>query len=180
MQYQTVILTTENWVVGTHDNKDILAWAISDLPWLNIRTLGFSDTINTPCLIKSNSWTDVQVNREVSTPTNVKLLHAKMSARIKLLSELVLRLRSHSEIMGVSDTSVMLIRLHEYLVSNKVIDGTSEVDAKIKYENSIRILQDLEKIKQSTIEKILKVSDTDSFNEARTHMERMFFTNILL
>jgi hypothetical protein len=180
MHYATIILTSDNWAVGSHDNKDILLWAISDKPWLNLRTLQFAEKPTFPCQIKTNSWTNVEVNTSSTPNQDISILTKTMDTRIKLLAELVYRLRSHYEIMGVSDPSSLILKMHEYLVDAGVIHGTAAPDAKIKYLNSIRLMQDLEAIKTSTIEKILAVRDTETFQAARHHMDRMFFTNILL
>lgn len=180
MQYKTVILTSDNWAVGTSDNVDILLWSIKDKPWLNLRTFQLDDDTNLPYQLKSNSWTNVEIVKKSQVPDDVQILHKLISTRIALFKELTFRLQNHKQLMGVSDVSTMLVGMFEYLAQKKIVQGSHRDDSDLQWENSIKLLQDLERIKISSIEKILQVRDKLTYDEAKNHMDRMFFTNILL
>ena len=44
MQWRTVILDSNNWIIGEHSIKEVMHWAIQDRPWYTLRTF----TIDTP------------------------------------------------------------------------------------------------------------------------------------
>ena len=50
----------------------------------------------------------------------------------------------------------------------------------INFENKIQTLSHLDSIKQTVIDQVLSVDTDEGYQEVKTQMERLFFTNILL
>lgn len=180
MQWRTLIVNSDNWVIGEHENKDILIWSIKDKPWYNIRTYGLTDVASVPFQLKTHGWTQYEVNKN-SIPSQ-QVINDKniIIARINFFNELHYRLRMSSETLGISDANSNLLLLHEYLVSKNIIIGESHSDSSIHYENKIRLIKDLDNIKNTVIDLVIKSKSIEDFKSARTTMERLFFTNILL
>lgn len=180
MQWRTLIVNSDNWVIGEHENKDILIWSIKDRPWYNIRTYGLEQPVNPPFQLKTNSWTNFEINAEATPPQQVIIEKTIIGARINFFAELSHRLNVATETLGLSNANDNLLALHEYLIASGVIKGQADSDAIIQYENKIRLLQDLNNIKKTVIDAVISAKSIDEFKAARTTMERLFFTNILL
>jgi hypothetical protein len=180
MQWRTLIVNSDNWVIGEHENKEILIWSIKDRPWYNLRTYGLEKMVPLPFQLKTNSWTSVEVNNESIVPQQVAIEKMIISARINFFAELHYRLNIATETLGISNANDNMLSLHEYLVATGVIKGQCDPDSAIQYENKIRLLQDLNNIKKVVIDAVIKAKSVKDFESARTTMERLFFTNILL
>lgn len=180
MQFRTLIVNPDNWIIGEHTNKDAMLWAIQDRPWYNLRTYVIKEEFSLPAQLKTNSWTQVEVNRENTCPQDVLREIKLMEARIKFLVELHYRLQIAQDNLGLSNTNFTLVQLHEYLVTQGLVKGEANPDASVQYENKLRLLQDLYNIKNQVVESLLKAQTADDFSTTRTLMERLFFTNILL
>lgn len=181
MQWKTVILDSDNWALGASDIKAVLHWAIKDKPWLVVRTFGFNSSApSTPVQLKSLNWKDAEINSGAEPDRSKQLLGLLMSARIKVFTELHYRLRASRENLGIDDTDESIVQLHQYLASFGIIPGEHTPDSRIEYENRIKLLGDLEKIKTKIIDQALAAKSKEEFDAVRTEMERMFFTNILL
>ena len=180
MQFRTLIVNPDNWIIGEHANKDVMIWAIQDRPWYNLRTYTIKEEFSLPAQLKTNSWTQVEINRENTCPQDVLREIKLMEARLKFLAELYYRLQIAQENLGLSNTNFTLVQLHEYLVAQGLVKGESNPDASVQYENKLRLLQDLYNIKNQVVESLLKAQSPDDFVTTRTLMERLFFTNILL
>jgi hypothetical protein len=87
MKLQTIIITPDNWVLGTSEIKDVLIWAMKDRPWLNLRTYNIENHLTFPCQIKSNSWLNVEVNDNLPTPA-VRIEALMINARIAVFTDL--------------------------------------------------------------------------------------------
>jgi len=180
MQWRTLIVNSDNWVIGEHENKDILIWSIKDRPWYNIRTYGLEERVELPFQLKTNSWTNVEINNGAAAPQTVIVEKAIISARINFFSELNYRLTIATETLGLSNANDNLLALHEYLIAHGVIKGQADDDSAIHYENKMRLIQDLNNIKKTVIDAVMAAKTIEDFKSARTTMERLFFTNILL
>lgn len=180
MQWRTLIVNSDNWVVGESEIKDVLIWSIQDRPWYNIRTYGLQEQATLPFQLKTNSWTNVEINKDATPPQKVSVERAIIGARINFFTELHYRLQIATETLGLGNANNNLLSLHEYLVEKGVIEGQSDVDSAVHYENKIRLLQDLDNIKRTTISAVMSAKSIEEFKEAKTTMERLFFTNILL
>ena len=180
MQWRTVILDSNNWVIGEHSIKEVMHWAIQDRPWYNIRTFTLDAPTTYPIQLKTNSWTNVSVNIEAIPPAQVTTESMIIGHRIKFFTELHYRLQASMENLGISNSNFTIIELHEYLVSQGVIKGTAAVDAGVQYENKMQLLQNLNNIKTQVISAIINAENAEDFAAARELMLRLFFTNILL
>lgn len=180
MQWRTVILDSNNWVVGEHSIKEVMHWAIQDRPWYNIRTFTLDAPATYPIQLKTNSWTSVSVNAEANPPAQVITESKIIGHRIKFFTELHYRLQASMENLGISNSNFTIIELHEYLVSQGVIKGTAAIDAGLQYENKMQLMQNLNNIKARVISAILDAKNAEDFAGAHELMTRMFFTNILL
>lgn len=180
MQWRTVILDSNNWVIGEHSIKEIMLWAIQDRPWYNIRTFTIDAPIACPMQLKTNSWTSVTVNTTATAPAEVNKESIIIGHRLKFFAELYYRLEASMENLGISNSNFTIIEMHEYLVSQGVIKGTAAIDAGVQYENKMQLLQNLNNIKSQVISAILNAKNAEDFAAARELMLRLFFTNILL
>jgi hypothetical protein len=180
MQWRTVILDSNNWVIGEHSIREIMLWAIQDRPWYNLRTFTLDAPASYPIQLKTNSWTNVSVNTEATPSQQVITESTIIGHRIKFFSELYYRLEASMENLGINNSNFTIVDLHEYLVSQGVIKGTADVDASIHYENKILLLQNLKNIKTQVISATLNAKNAEDFASARELMTRLFFTNILL
>lgn len=181
MQWKTVILDSDNWALGSSDIKSVLHWAIKDKPWLVVRTFGFNGQLPVaPIQLKSLNWKDAETNTGAAPDKAKQLSALLLSARIKVFTELHYRLRASKENLGIEDTDETLVQFHQYLSSFGIIPGEHTPDSRIQYENRIKLLGDLEKIKAKIIDQGLAAKSKEEFDAVRTEMERMFFTNILL
>ena len=180
MQWRTIIFNPENWAVGEHAIKDVMLWAISDMPWLHVRTFSNINFRTLPVQLKTKSWTSVEIN-ETAFPTQEVLdLSFKIKKRIEILQELHYRLEISQENLGISNSNLNLLDFYRYLVSKKIIEGSAEKDSIINFENKIQVLQELDNIKNIVIGLVLNSLSEDDYRSAKTEMERLFFTNILL
>jgi hypothetical protein len=66
------------------------------------------------------------------------------------------------------------------LISQGLVRGEAKADAVVHYENKMRLLQDLNNIQETVITEVLASTTIEDFKRAKTTMERLFFTNILL
>ena len=180
MAWRTVIISPDNWAIGEGAIKDVMLWAIQDRPWHIVKTYNIEQQLDLPSQLKTNSWTNVEVNGAVTPPKDVQVESILMAHRIRFLTELHFRLQAAVENLGMGNPHVGLLQFHEYLVALGLVKGESSPDAIVQHENRIRALKDLQHIKESVIEKLLEATDVEGFKSARNHMERMFFTNILL
>jgi hypothetical protein len=180
MQWRTLIVNSDNWVIGEHENKDILIWSIKDRPWYNLRTYGLEQVVSLPFQLKTNSWTSVEVNSDATVPQSVSIEKMIIGARINFFAELYHRLNIATETLGLANANDNMLALHEYLVATGIIRGQADQDSAIQYENKIRLLQDLNNIKKTVIDTVMVAKSVEDFKMARTTMERLFFTNILL
>ena len=180
MQWRTVILNSNNWVIGEHSVKEVMYWAIQDRPWYTLRTFTIDTPISCPMQLKTNSWTNVTVNTDAVSSAEVTKESIIIGHRLKFFAELYYRLEASMENLGIKNSNFTIIEMHEYLVSQGVIKGTAAVDAGIQYENKMQLLQNLNNIKIQVISAILSAKNADEFAGARELMLRLFFTNILL
>lgn len=180
MQFRTLIINPDNWIIGEHTNKEVMLWAIQDRPWYNLRTYTIKEDFALPAQLKTNSWTQVEINRDNTCPQDVQREIKLIEARMKFFGELYYRLQIAQENLGLSNTNFTLVQLHEYLVNQGLVKGDANPDASIHYENKLRLLQDLYNIKTQVVESLLKAATQEDFAQTRTLMERLFFTNILL
>lgn len=180
MQFRTLIVNPDNWIIGEHTNKDVMIWATQDRPWYNLRTYVIKETFELPAQLKTNSWTQVEINIGNTCPQDVLREIKLIEARMKFFAELYYRLQIAQENLGLANTNFTLVQLHEYLVHHGLVKGESNPDASVQYENKLRLLQDLYNIKNQVVEATLQATDQEGFAAARTLMERLFFTNILL
>ena len=180
MQWQTVILDSNNWIIGHHPIKEVMLWAMQDRPWYTLRTFTIDTTISCPTQLKTNSWTSVDINSLAIAPAEVKIESVIIGHRLKFFAELYYRLEASMENLGISNSNFTIIEMHEYLVSQGIIKGTAAVDAGIQYENKMQLLQNLNNIKTQVISAILNAKNAEDFASARELMLRLFFTNILL
>lgn len=179
MNLQTIIITPDNWVLGTSDIKDVLIWSMKDRPWLNLRTYNIKNQLTFPCQIKSNSWVNVEVTDNLPSPA-VRVESMLINARIALFTDLHTRLRLNIENQGLADVNATILDFFNYLGSRGLVESEFTEDSKIHFENKIRLLQDLYNIRNSAIGMILSAKSKEDFAAARTDIERLFFTNILL
>jgi hypothetical protein len=179
MQWQTVVVDPDNWVIACAENKEILLWSTRDRPWYNIKTYKI-DSVTAPFQLKTNSWLNVEINSNANAPESVKIETLIFDARIKFFTELFYRLRSQEEIQGLGNYNENLLALHEYLSGLGIIPGSSKLDSKITYLNKIKLMQDLDAIKTVLIDQVLQAKNAEQFKAAYHAMERLFFTNILL
>lgn len=180
MQWRTIIFDPENWALGENANKNVMLWAIKDMPWLHVRTFGNLNITKFPTQFKANSWTDVEVNEESKPSKEVIDLSIKIRKRMGVLQDLNYRLDIAQQNLGISDSNFNILDFYKYLAAKKLIDGDGDVDSIINFENKMQILSHLDVIKQTVINQVLAVTDDDGFQEAKVQMERLFFTNILL
>jgi hypothetical protein len=180
LQFRTLIVNPDNWIIGEHTNKDAMIWAMSDRPWYNLRTYTIKDEFSLPAQLKTNSWTQVEINRENTCPQDVLREIKLMEARIKFCAELYYRLQIAQENLGLSMTNFTLVQLHEYLVALGIVQGEASPDAMVQYENKLRLLQDLNNIKNQVVASLMQAATIEDFAQTRALMERLFFTNILL
>lgn len=179
MNLQTLIITPDNWVLATSQIKDVLLWSIKDRPWHNLRTYNIEETIRPPVQIKSNSWLSVETT--VNEPsTDVKIESLLINARIAILTDLHMRLSLNIENQGLSDVNSTILDFYNYLGSKNIVESEFKEDSRINFENKIRLLQDLYNIRDRVIDTILAAKNKEDFVAARSEMERLFFTNILL
>jgi len=180
MRWRTVILDPDNWALGEHPVKEIMLWSIQDRPWYNLRTYNIEKELRFPNQLKTHSWTSVEVSPVITIPDEVIKESHLMSSRMRFFTELHGRLQVSMENLGIANAQWNLLNLHEYLISLGLIKGKCPADAKIQYENKMRLLQDLNEIKETTIEMVLDAVTPDEFMAAKVYMERRFLTNILL
>ena len=181
MQYKTVILDSNNWALGTSDIKHVLHWSTRDRPWYNIRTFAFKTVLPiVPCCLKSLNWREAEMNADAKIDRSIHLESLLMGARIKLFTELYMKLEASKENLGINDHAENMLLLHEYLVSHNVIQGTFQPDAKLTYENRIKLISDLHTIREKIVTMGLSALSKEQFDEVRLEMDRLFFTNILL
>lgn len=179
MNLQTIIVTPDNWVLGTCDIKDVLIWSMKDRPWLNLRTYNIKNQLTFPCQIKSNSWVDVEITDNLPAPA-VRIEALMINARIALFTDLHTRLRLNIENQGLSDVNSTVLDFFNYLGAKGLVESEFTEESKINFENKIRLLQDLYNIRDSAIKIILSSKSKEDFAAARVEIERLFFTNILL
>jgi hypothetical protein len=180
MQWRTVILDSNNWIIGEHSIKEVMHWAIQDRPWYTLRTFTIDTPIVCPMQLKTNSWTSVDINANATPSAEVVKESIIIGHRLKFFAELYYRLEASMENLGIGNANFTIIDLHEYLVSQGVIKGTAPVDAGVQYENKMQLLQNLNNIKTQVINAILNAKNAEDFAAARELMLRLFFTNILL
>jgi hypothetical protein len=180
MQWRTLIVNPENWVVGESNIKDVMLWAITDMPWLHIRTHGGLAETRFPFQLKTSSWTSVSINEDAWIDQDVADLATKLKKRIVLLQELYYRLEIAHQNQGLGNANFNIIDFYNYLVDKKVIAGESPADASITFENKIQVMKHLDSIKRKTIDECLTCNTDEDFAQAKKNMERLFFTNILL
>lgn len=180
MQYRTLIVNPDNWALAQHDIKDVMLWAIRDRPWYHIRTFVIEQDLTFPVQLKTKSWTSVEVNDKTTAPEDVAADAALIFRRMSFFKELYHRLSMSQENLGLSNTTTLLVQLHEYLISQGIVRGEARMDAAVHYENKMRLLQDLNTIQETVITEALTAKTVEDFTQAKTTMERLFFTNILL
>lgn len=180
MQYKTLIVNSDNWALGQHDIKDVMFWAIRDRPWYHVRTYVIEQDLVFPVQLKTKSWTSVEVNDRATEPADAARDAALIFHRMNFFKELYHRLSISQENLGLSNTTTLLVQLHEYLISQGIVRGEAREDAAVQYENKMRLLQDLNTIQETVITEVLASKTLEDFKRARTTMERLFFTNILL
>ncbi len=179
MNLKTIIVTPDNWVLGTSDIKDVLIWSMKDKPWLNLRTYDIENNPRIPYQIKSNSWVKVETT-DNPAPTEVKLEALLINARIAMFTDLHVRLRLNIENQGLSDTNSTILDFFNYLGARGLVESEFSPESRINFENKIRLLQDLYNIRDTAIKIILSAKNKEDFAAAKTEIERLFFTNILL
>ena len=174
MQWRTLIINPENWALGESSVKDVMLWAISDMPWLHIRTHGGLTETKFPFQLKTESWTSVSINTEAWIDQDVADLASSIKKRITLLQELYYRLEIAYQNQGISNANFNLVDFYNYLVDQKVLAGTSPKDSGIVFENKIQVMKHLDDIKRSTITECLSCSTDEQFATAKKNMERLF------
>lgn len=179
MQYKTLITNPDNWIISENTNKDVMLWAMQDRPWYHLRSYAINEEFSLPAQLKSNTWLQVELNRNNTCPVEVQDEMKLIDARIKFFTELYYRLQIAQESLGLSNTNFNLVHLHEYLVANGIVKGEANPDAVIQYENKLRLLQDLHNIKLQVVDSLLKEKTLD-FSSTRNLMDRLFITNIML
>jgi hypothetical protein len=180
MQFKTLIVNSENWALGEHEIKDVMLWAIRDRPWYHVRTFHITEELTYPVQLKTNSWTNVSVNNQSVPPGDAARDSALIFHRMNFFKELYHRLEISQENLGLSNTTTLMVQLHEYLVNQGIVRGEASVDAGVQYENKMRLLQDLNRIQETVIAEVLAAKTLEDFKKARATMDRLFFTNILL
>jgi hypothetical protein len=180
MQFKTLIVNPDNWALAQHDIKDVMLWAIRDRPWYHVRTYAIDQELTFPVQLKTNSWTSVDVNTETSAPAEVIRDAGLIFHRMNFFKELYHRLAMSQGNLGLSNTTTLIVQLHEYLISQGLVRGEAKADAVVHYENKMRLLQDLNNIQETVITEVLASTTIEDFKRAKTTMERLFFTNILL
>ena len=180
MQFRALIVDSNNWVIGEHAIKDVMLWATKDRPWYHIRTYSINESFVLPVQLKTNSWTNVEINRESTCPRDVLVEITLLGHRIKFLNELHYRLQIATENLGLADVNTTMVQLYEFLISKGIVSGETTDDASVQFENKMRLLQDLDNIREEVITSLLAAKTPAEFQETRTLMERLFFTNILL
>lgn len=180
MQYKTLIVNPDNWALGQHDIKDVMLWAIRDRPWYHVRTFAIEQDLTFPVQLKTKSWTSVDINDASVPPADVTRDAAVLFHRMNFFKELYHRLSISQENLGLSNNTTLMVQLHEYLISQGLVRGEAKADAAVQYENKMRLLQDLNNIQETVITEVLAARTIEDFKQAKTTMERLFFTNILL
>lgn len=181
MQWRTVILDSDNWAIATSEIKEVLHWCIKDHPWYVIRTFGFESPPDTyPCQLKSLDWKNAEINHFESASGNIRIKSMLMNARIALLTELHYRTQISAENLGIANSTTTIVGLHRYLISMGVLPGDCAEDDSLRFQNRIKLLDDLERIKNTVIESCIKARSKEQFAQTRELMERLLFTNILL
>ncbi len=180
MQWRTIIFDPENWALGENASKDVMLWSIKDMPWLHVRTFGNLNITRFPTQFKANSWTNVEVNEDTKPSKEVVDLSVKIRKRMAVLQDLNYRLDVAQQNLGISNSNFNLLDFYKYLSAKNVVDGNHSNDSIINFENKIQILSQLDSIKQTVISQVLAVDNDEGFQEVKTQMERLFFTNILL
>lgn len=180
MQWRTIIFDSDNWIVAECSNKEVALWAISDMPWLTLRSFPNLNFQNLPVQIKTHSWTSAEISDRNEPPITVIELVEKIKSRISILDDLYHRTEVAQENLGISSSNFNLLYFYEYLAAKKIIDGDSKFDSEIKFENTIQILQDLDNIKTTVISLVLKSQSEEQYQYAVNEMERLFLKNILL
>jgi hypothetical protein len=97
-----------------------------------------------------------------------------------ILQDLNYRLDVAQQNLGISNSNFNLLDFYRFLTAKNVIEGIHSSDSIINFENKIQILSHLDTIKQTVIDQVLAVDTDEGFQEVKTQMERLFFTNILL
>lgn len=181
MQYRTVIIDSENWALAASEQKVVLHWAIKDRPWLNIRTFGFQTAPERyPVQLSSLNWREAEVNTAATVDNKLALGSLLLTARVKLFTELNMRAQIARENLGIADPHETIVMFHDYLAAQGRVEGEPVADSVISFENRLRALRSLEKVKTQIIEIGLAARSKEAFDAAREEMERLFFTNILL
>jgi hypothetical protein len=180
MQFRALIVNPDNWVIGEHAIKDVMIWATRDRPWYHIRTYTIKEEFTLPVQLKTNSWTTVEINKDNTCPRDVQIEIALIGHRIKFLTELHYRLQIAVENLGLSDVNTTMVQMYEFLIAQGIVKGDIREDAEVQFENKMRLLQDLNNIREEVITSLLAAQTAEEFQATRTLMERLFFTNILL
>jgi hypothetical protein len=180
MQWRTIIFDPENWALGENASKDVMLWAIKDMPWLHVRTFGNLNITRFPTQFKSNSWTSVEINEQSKPSNDINELSVKIRKRMAVLQDLNYRLDVAQQNLGISNSNFNILDFYKFLTAKNIIEGTYSSDSIINFENKIQILSHLDLIKQTVIDQVLAVDTDEGFQEVKTQMERLFFTNILL
>jgi hypothetical protein len=181
MQWTSVILNNDNWALASSEHKDVLLWAIKDKPWLVVRSFGFETAVNKyPCLLKSKNWREADIVSDAESNKLIMMSSVLLGARVKLLTELKLKINAHKENLGINDSDETIIQFYKYLASISIINDSRFKDCQIDFENKIKLLIDLENIKLHIINLCLLADSKEKFADVRTEMDRLLFTNILL
>ena len=180
MQWRTIIFDPENWALGENASKDVMLWAIKDMPWLHVRTFGNLNITKFPTQFKANSWTSVDVNEQSTPGKDTVDLSVKIRKRMGILQDLNYRLDVAQQNLGISNSNFNLLDFYKFLTAKNIIEGAHSSDSIINFENKIQILSHLDSIKQTVIDQVLAVDTDEGYQEVKTQMERLFFTNILL
>lgn len=181
MQYRTVIIDSDNWALATSEYKAVLHWAIKDRPWLNVRTFGFEvPPERYPVQLSSLNWREAHVNTQAAPDNKLALGSLLLTARVKLFTELSMRIEIARENLGFADPHETLVLFHDYLAAQHKVEGDFEPDSVITFQNRLKTLRSLEQVKARIIDVGLAARSKEAFDAARQEMERLFFTNILL
>ena len=180
MQFRALIVNPDNWVIGEHAIKDVMIWATRDRPWYHIRTYTIKEEFKLPIQLKTNSWTAVEINKDSTCPRDVQIEVTLIGHRIKFLTELHYRLQIAIENLGLADVNTTMVQMYEFLIAQGIVKGDIKEDAEVQFENKMRLLQDLNNIREEIITSLLAAKTAEEFQATRTLMERLFFTNILL
>lgn len=180
MQFRALIVNPDNWVIGEHAIKDVMIWATRDRPWYHIRTYTIKEEFKLPVQLKTNSWTAVEINKDNTCPRDVQIEVTLIGHRIKFLTELHYRLQIAIENLGLADVNTTMVQMYEFLIAQGIVKGDVKEDAEVQFENKMRLLQDLNNIREEVITSLLAAKTAEEFQATRTLMERLFFTNILL